>query len=328
MSDPRKKSRRWLVALCLAGCCVAPRCAAGQPAANPVAAKVNEQPIHRDEVERLVRQALRGRTVAGEALTILQARMLAQAIDRRLIQAYLSHEKLMPEKSVVDDLIKSMKDETAAKKIGWEQYLAQTGMSEEALRHEVAWKEGWGRYTARETTTKMLEAYFQQHRRELDGTKLRVRHLLFRPARSGDSKAALELLAQAKEVREQIIKAEISFAAAAEKYSAGPSRLQGGDLGFIPRHGRMAEEFSRAAFALAKDEISSPVISSSGIHLIQWTEEEAGAKTVADVREALQAGVAQELFEALAARERPTAKVEFTGAYPYLKPGTKEVVTP
>ena len=68
----------------------------------------------------------------------------------------------------------------------------------------------------------------------------------------------------------------MTFADAAEKYSAGPSRAKGGDLGFIPRHGIMVEPFARAAFVLAKGEISPPMATVFGIHLITVTDVKPG----------------------------------------------------
>jgi len=305
-----------------------PAVVSAQTTGATAAAIVNNKAITRDDVDRLVRAALHGRTVAGEALTMLQARMLAQAVDRQLIIDHLTRLSQFMDAAAVDEIVKTMKLETSVKGISWEQYLAQTGMGEDALRAEIAWKGSWENYTKREITTKMLDAYFKKHRRELDDTKLRVSHILLRPARSGDATVAAELLAQAKTLREKINNGEITFAEAVEKYSAGPSRLHGGELGFIPRHGRMSEEFSRAAFALPKDELSPPVVTSAGVHLLKWTEEEIGLKTMEDVIEPVRAGVAQDLFDELAGKERPNAKVEYTGAYPYLKPGTHELVTP
>lgn len=61
------------------------------------------------------------------------------------------------------------------------------------------------------------------------------------------------------------------FSDLAQKFSQCPSSNQGGDLGFFTK-GQMVEEFEAAAFALAPSEVSGPVRTSFGFHLIQRTE--------------------------------------------------------
>lgn len=59
-----------------------------------------------------------------------------------------------------------------------------------------------------------------------------------------------------------------SFESLANKFSKCPSGRNGGDLGEFER-GRMVEAFDSAAFALEVDEISPPVRTRFGYHLIK-----------------------------------------------------------
>ena len=54
----------------------------------------------------------------------------------------------------------------------------------------------------------------------------------------------------------------------AKKFSRCPSGQRGGDLGSFGR-GRMVPSFEEAAFALEVDEVSAPVRTQFGYHLIQ-----------------------------------------------------------
>ncbi len=74
---------------------------------------------------------------------------------------------------------------------------------------------------------------------------------------------------EAKEVLEQLKKGA-SFKLASEK-SLCPSRKRGGDLGFFGR-GQMVREFETAAFALKKGEVSQPVKTRFGWHIIKGLE--------------------------------------------------------
>ncbi len=79
----------------------------------------------------------------------------------------------------------------------------------------------------------------------------------------------VEKQSQALEILERIKKGE-SFSALAQEYSIDGSRRQGGDLGFFGR-GMMVREFEKAAFELDVGEVSEPVKTQFGYHIIKRT---------------------------------------------------------
>ncbi|XP_019864789.1 peptidyl-prolyl cis-trans isomerase NIMA-interacting 1 [Aethina tumida] len=78
---------------------------------------------------------------------------------------------------------------------------------------------------------------------------------------------ALELV---KSYREQIVSGKSSFAELASKNSDCSSAKRGGDLGPFGR-GAMQKPFEEAAFALKVGELSEPVFTDSGVHIILRT---------------------------------------------------------
>ncbi|WP_078548963.1 peptidylprolyl isomerase [Litchfieldia alkalitelluris] len=73
----------------------------------------------------------------------------------------------------------------------------------------------------------------------------------------------------AKEVKEKLEAGE-SFEELAKEYSTDGSAANGGDLGWFTK-GQMVPEFEETAFTLGKDEVSEPVQSQFGYHIIKVT---------------------------------------------------------
>lgn len=81
-------------------------------------------------------------------------------------------------------------------------------------------------------------------------------------------KAKETTIAMAKKIRDSLI-AGGDFAAFARRYSNDPGSAQaGGELGFVPR-GKFIAEFEKTAYALQINEISQPVETPFGFHIIQ-----------------------------------------------------------
>ena len=121
-----------------------------------------------------------------------------------------------------------------------------------------------------------LKKFYEEHKNEfVSGESVEASHILV------DSEE------KAKNLLTDIKSGAISFADAAKANSSCPSGAEGGSLGRFTR-GQMVPEFENAAFSMNVGDVSEPVKTQFGYHLIQVTAKvDAGTVPFEQVRENL-----------------------------------------
>ena len=172
---------------------------------------------------------------------------------------------------------------------------------------------------ARARENVLLEAFMsKQIALEISDEKLRQRYRRQIAAAGGEEEVharhiLLESEADARAVLGEIAKG-VAFTELAKKRSKGPSAPRGGDLGFFRRQ-QMVPEFSAAAFALGAGEVSAPVKTQFGWHVIQVVERRRTAPPAFEqVVETLRSEVAREAVLAVVAELRSKADVQLFNA--------------
>lgn len=125
------------------------------------------------------------------------------------------------------------------------------------------------------------------------------KELYVEPEKVASSHILVDTLEKAQEVK-RLLDEGASFSQMAMEHSSCPSKENGGALGLAER-GRMVPEFEDVAFALELNEISGPVESQFGFHIIQVDNKvPAGEKSyeeaLPEIVEALRSGNQQELY--------------------------------
>lgn len=138
----------------------------------------------------------------------------------------------------------------------------------------------------------------------------RAQHILLRPSAKLTQVGAL---AQLAEFKKKILTGTASFASLAREHSQDGSATQGGDLGWV-MPGMFVPEFEEAMNRLAEGEISNPVVSRFGVHLIQLVERRRVDLTPRELRDSVRAQLkemrVEEAFSAWARDVRNRAFVE------------------
>jgi parvulin-like peptidyl-prolyl isomerase len=301
--------------------------AASDKAAKPsgIIATVNGIPIFRRDVDRDVTNALQGQKLPPDQLARVQAAALQGRIDALLKQTFLTSQQISASKEEVDATLEQFRTELRKQKATLEDFLVRAKQTEPGLRKTLADQIAWSKFVQKNMTDENLEAFFKRFHERYDGTERRVSHILLRPVGQRDATTVADLVKEAQQLRDKITSGAITFESAAEKYSAGPSRIHGGDLGFIPPQGVMVEQFSEAAFAVPPGEISQPVVTNFGVHLIKVTDTKPGKKTIKELGKTLQEPFAQGLTQQFLLEQRKSAKIDFADDFPHFTPGTSDL---
>ena len=112
-------------------------------------------------------------------------------------------------------------------------------------------------------------------------TQSNARHILLRTGAELSEAAAAARLA---DYRRRVLAGQADFAALAREHSQDASAKEGGDLGWA-NPGRYVPEFEQAMDALKPGDISQPVVSRFGVHLIQLKERREAKLTPREQRE-------------------------------------------
>ncbi|AXM88392.1 peptidylprolyl isomerase [Anoxybacillus ayderensis G10] len=170
----------------------------------------------------------------------------------------LVHEKVLSKKFKVTDKEIDKEIENLKEMYGVQYDLAVQQNGEEAIRNMV--KLDLLRQKAAMEDIKVSDEELKKYYNEYK-PKVKASHILV-----DDEKTA-------KEIKAKLEKGE-DFAKLAKEYSKDTGSAQnGGDLGWFGP-GKMVEEFEKAAYALKVGEVSDPVKTQFGYHIIKVTDKE------------------------------------------------------
>ena len=287
-----------------------------------ILAKVDAIPVYSFEVERTLA------TLQKQGIKkSLQSKRVRKAVLEQLVQQKLAYRWLQRNKqtatkyNIAQELAKQRaKYESQGKSL--DATLKANGIPMEAYTQSIAWKLSWKAYLKKKQTQQTLKDYFKTEHRHFDGSQVQARHLLIKfpsaPLPSGPSQLESEkaqdrlqkkLHERAEIILEQIEQKQLTFEEAVEKFSEAPSKTEQGNLGYFPRRGVLHENLSKAAFALKTGEVSKPVTTPFGIHLIKKIGERPGKLAFEDVAEEVRAAATKALFRKLASEQRKLSKV-------------------
>lgn len=219
-------------------------------AGDDIVARYGDKKITVADFERIVEMQMQGRPKAPAQTPQVKEAMLHNLVKMMVLADYARSKGFDKRPDIVEQV-----------KLVTDNVLAST-----YLKLEVADK------VAKELTDKDFETYYKSRQEEFKiPEQVKARHILVRlekNASEADQKKARE---KAEDILKKL-KAGEDFAKLAAELSDDPgSKAKGGDLGLFSR-GRMVPEFEKAAFSMKPGELSEPVKSPFGYHIIKVEE--------------------------------------------------------
>ncbi|HMP78820.1 MAG TPA: peptidylprolyl isomerase [Pirellulaceae bacterium] len=274
---------------------------------DSIVAVVDGTPIVAGRIEHALRQTVGDRVLDDAQQERLRREILQQTIDRHLIMRALSSHQQAAGPTEVQLELDLLREELARVGRTLEDYWQQTGWSEATWRLESAWRISWRRHVDHYWTEERLQDFYDSRRRDFDGTQMRVAQILFARGKSDDE--LQKAVQDAERVRQSLMAGELAWGNAVELYSIAPSRVDQGDLGWIGRRQPMPDAFTAAAFQLNPGEISPPLASSFGVHLIRCLEVKPGPYLLGDVRDEVRKAAIDARFREWADELRQSADI-------------------
>jgi len=190
-----------------------------------------------------------------------------QQLLKRMVQVHMLSMAAREEKIDEKEDVKAIIDNTVNR------ILAQ-----EFVKYKIA------SYTPKVSEKEMTE-YYDGHKKEFQEPAMTsASHILIKLKAKATPEEDAKALKKAKKIKAELDKGG-DFAKLATKYSEDPgSKNTGGALGFFTKD-RMVAEFSEAAFSLQKGQISDPVKTEYGYHIIKVDDkQEAEQQSFKDVK--------------------------------------------
>ena len=162
----------------------------------------------------------------------------------------------------------------------------------------------------------LKKTYDEALKQQKPEEEVRARHILFRVEDPKDEKASAAAEAKAKDVEAKLKKGE-DFAKLASALTEDPSgKENGGDLGYFTKD-QMVPEFADKAFAMKPGDVSEPVKTQFGWHVIKLEDKrQKPLPTFDEVKPQIEQFLAQKAQAEAVQKVRDAAKVEKTTAAP------------
>jgi peptidyl-prolyl cis-trans isomerase SurA len=237
--------------------------------------------------------------------TALQRRVLEDLVDKSLIEGFAEKEGIEASEEEIDRAIEEVLSRAHISEEELREALKKDNLDYLEYRNQIRDQLVKAKMIQREIRSriniadKQIEEYYLDHPDEFRAEEgVVLRHILFPLPYPPAPEIVDATVEEANRVRQEIIDGK-PFAEAARQYSNDPTAGQGGWLGFF-RKGSLSAEMEGGIADLGEGEVSEPVQTGLGIHLLKLDE-----RTTGDIRplDKVRNSIQEKLYEETAERQ-------------------------
>jgi len=312
------------IIVCFSIMILKPCSAVAEETSDSKVALVNGTEITQTEFDRELMAASRqflknGKQLNPEQLVEFRKQVLESLIGQELILQECSKKGTKIEDKTINEELAKMKQKYPNEE-AFNTALKNANLSEDKLKSDLHKKMVIQKYIDDEfalstnVSDEEIKSFYDGHTESFTKPEqVRARHILIKVDPNAGKTQKEEAKKKLAAVQARLKKGE-DFAELAKKFSEGPSKSQGGDLGLF-RRGQMVKPFEEVAFSLPVGQVSEIVETQFGYHLIK-VEEKIPASTIKfdEIKERLKAFLKQRKIgakvQAYIAQLKEKAKIE------------------
>ena len=247
-----------------------PAVATSMPASRPVSvlATVGDFEIKTDRIDKLLAKLPPNITPAQRAG--VENDIVNGLIYQRLLHNYLLALKIdCPDADVKVEKDKLAKD-AAEQKMSVEELMSSEGLTDDIITDFVR----FNRFRTQVTEPAKVDEFIKAHPNYFDGSTLTVSHIQVTVPIITSTETIKAAKEKIEKIAGEIKDGKIKFEDAAKQYSDCPSKDKGGDLGDVTFDAMVSRApiFAMTAFDLKEGQVSEPIRTSFGYHLIKVTK--------------------------------------------------------
>ena len=247
-------------------------------------AKVNGVELSRGDFDRKFEKMTRAFTKRGKEIPPGLAQRYKESILKQLVDKELLNQEIKKLKIGVEDaqLAKEFEDYKKMFRTddNFQRYLKSSEISidqiKENIRHNLAVQTLLDKQGDLGVADTDIKKYYDENKQRYEiKEQVRASHILIKVDAKGADKDGAQAKKKADAIYKKATAKGADFAALAKENSEGPTASRGGDLSYFTR-GRMVPEFEKVAFAMKTGDISKPVKTQFGWHVIKVTDRKEG----------------------------------------------------
>ncbi len=255
---------------------------------GPVA-KVNGAVIDsKDFYAELDKITARNAKIPADRLARIEQNILKRLIEKELINQAVKEAKVEVSEAELNKAFDEYKKRFQSEE-QFQNYLRHGKVTVDSIKARLRDKAALEKLIEAKGNLKVDEAeakafYDKNQRFYVEKAGVHARHILVKVPQKATKEQEEAAMAKVKQIQKEL-KSGKDFAEVAKKMSEGPSAPKGGDLGFFGK-GQMVKPFEDAAFKMKKGEVSGPVRTRFGFHIIKVVDKrEERKKPFAEVKD-------------------------------------------